>query len=188
MSGDRQIVCVARTSFAAASAEGRFPPYGTVREGQLLLDSDPIVEATRVHWAPVGTADAATVRLIDALGAQATFRDLGPRLGPLPEAGVTSTAEIAGSAESPRAGPSLIATRAEVEAVRDRLADGGRPPRIQVDCKGGRLVGRHCEAATQRQLEHWHPIDMTTPAPRSVRGTDEKHLRPTPRRRRRPTP
>ncbi len=85
MTDVRQVVCVARTSFAGAVAEGRFPPLGVVREGQLLMETDPIVQATRTHWTRVGTADATTAQLITDLGPLATLSDLLPRLGPLPD-------------------------------------------------------------------------------------------------------
>ncbi len=80
---DRQIVCVARSTFYVAAAEGRFVE-GVVHRGQLLLDADPIVQATGAKWAPVGTADEATARLITDIGPMAKLSDLLPRLGPLP--------------------------------------------------------------------------------------------------------
>jgi hypothetical protein len=83
MASERQTVCVARTSFFVAAADGRFP-QGVVREGQLLLEADPIVQGTPEHlWTSVGTADVATAQLITDLGRMATLRDLLPRLGPI---------------------------------------------------------------------------------------------------------
>jgi hypothetical protein len=83
MASERQIVCVARTSFASPTADGRFP-HGVVRKGQLLLETDPIVQGTPEHlWTSVGTADVVTAQLITDLGPMATLRDLLPRLRPI---------------------------------------------------------------------------------------------------------
>jgi hypothetical protein len=123
-----QIVCVCRASFASAVAEGRFE-LGVVQEGQLLMEADPIVRAVgERHWTPVGTADEATAQLISGLGRLATFRDLGPRLGPLPTTQPPEIEPVAEAVEAPvRPGPQPITTREEVEAERRRLVEEGKP-------------------------------------------------------------
>lgn len=82
MSPDRVVVAMARIDYAGPRVQERFFT-GVVKEGQLLLADDPLVQGSPTHWVPVGTADAATATLIQNLGRTATYQLLASKLGPL---------------------------------------------------------------------------------------------------------
>jgi hypothetical protein len=84
MNEEREIVYAAREAYATGPAYGRFR-FGVVPQYQLLLGSDPIVQAHPDKWIAFGAADRDAAERIADLGLLAVVGSaLLPPLGRLP--------------------------------------------------------------------------------------------------------
>jgi hypothetical protein len=101
--------------------------HAPTRKGRVALASDVCVAAHPGLWGVVGTVDAEWAARIAVMGDAATIDRLIDHILPIGAEGSSTAPAPAASGPQRHAGPDLIATRAEVEAIREELASKQLP-------------------------------------------------------------